>query len=271
MFSRLKTLEPLAAAILALAVLSGCGKPAPGEPVADPRAYCIEAVQKADLRAWWGIYRNPDPEYIGAIVDEAAEKDRKGMPAETRGLDRFVQNRVVPKYKLRMEESDEGKAFILARAQERYDDPPTRVWDKNGRFALLDYHVLPGTWKTVSRTSEGLKDPPAVARLPFLKPAVLARSLELLMAAHPEAKVYQVRYAFHFGSELKTVIMEIVPDAQLVYREGGRTPFTAKPMAWKDLLAGRVDLEKLDWDEEMEGYDGPDIHLPPREILPLTD
>ncbi len=78
-----------------------------------------------------------------------------------------------------MDDTEEGKAFILAQAEARFADPSLELWDADGNVALLDYHILPGEWKSISRVSEGLTNPPAVKEHPFLKPDVLTDSLQL--------------------------------------------------------------------------------------------
>ena len=39
-----------------------------------------------------------------------------------------------------MEDTDEGKAFILAQAEARFANPPMALWDTDKNVALLDYH-----------------------------------------------------------------------------------------------------------------------------------
>jgi hypothetical protein len=39
------------------------------------------------------------------------------------------------------------------------------------------------------------------------------------------------------------------------------------PVAWADLLDGRIDLADLNWDAPLEGYEGPSISYPPDEPL----
>jgi hypothetical protein len=58
----------------------------------------------------------------------------------------------------------------------------------------LDYHILPGEWQATGRVREGLTHPPAIATNPFLKPDVLATSLQRLVAAYPDARIYQPTY-----------------------------------------------------------------------------
>lgn len=264
--------------IIVASTLSGCG----GEPgdrpravIDDPRAYAIEALQTMDLNAWWQGYRNLDPELLGRIVDEVAADRPEGLPTDARQLDTFIRQRIVPTYRLYMDDTDAGKAFILAQAEARFANPPLAVWDAAGNYALLDYYSLPGEWRPVTRVSEGLAHPPAIGAQPFLKPDILAGSLQKLAATYPEVRAYQIRYQYHFGSQLKKVLIEFVPDQQIVYRLDGAVIFTPDPVAWDDLLNGRIDLADLEWDAPLEGYDAPPIAYPPDEPLPsiaiLTD
>ncbi len=263
---------PIRWAIMVIAgiALTSCGGgtgETPRVPVENSRAYAIESLQTMDLNTWWQAYRNPDPALLGRIVDEVAAGQPDGLPADARQLDTFIRNRIAPGYKLTMDDTDEGKAYILAQAEARFANPPTALWDTNGKVALLDYHILPGKWKSVSRVSEGLADPPAVGTQPFLTPDVLADSLQRLVAAYPDARTYQIRYQYHHGSDLKKILMEFAPDQQIVYREGGDIAFTPDPVSWDDLLNGRVDLADLNWDAPMEGYPAPPIAYPPDEPL----
>ncbi|MCB0213453.1 MAG: hypothetical protein KDJ52_29185, partial [Anaerolineae bacterium] len=227
--------------IIIVITLSGCGSEKESEPVDDPRAYAIESLQTMDLNTWWQAYRNPDPTILGRIVDEVAAKSPNGLPTEARRLDTFIRNRIAPSYKLYMDDTDEGKAFILSQAKTRFADPPTALWDTDGNIALLDYHILPGEWKSISRISEGLKNPLAVTTHPFLKPDVLTDSLQRLVVLYPDARVYQIRYQYHLGSDLKKILMEFAPDQIIVYREGVDIEFTPNPVSWDDLLNGRID------------------------------
>lgn len=258
-----------------LFMVAGCGRGEKSDSgrtmVDDPRAYAIHALQTMDLNAWWQAYRNPDPELLGQIIDDVAESQPDGLPADARRLDTFIRNRIAPRYKLYMDDTDEGKAYILAQAEARFAAPPMATWDADGNYALLDYHILPGTWKTTSRVSEGLKDPPAIEQQPFLKPGVLADSLQQLVTAFPDARVYQIRYQFHFGSELKKITMQFTPDWQIAYTETGRRYFTAEPVPWDDLINARVDLATLNWDQPMEGYDGPEVTAPPDDPLAMEE
>lgn len=261
-------------AIIIALVLSGCGgdqKDTPRATVDDPRAYAIAALQTMDLNAWWQAYRNTDPELLGQIVDDVAEKLPDGLPTDARKLDTLIRNRIVSSYRLYMSDTDEGKAYILARAEERFADPPMALWDEQGNYALLDYHILPGEWTFVSRVSEGLANSPAVGKKPFLQPDVLALSLQRLVEAYPDARVYQIRYQYHAGSDLKKITMSFVPDGQITYKEGGRLSYTATPVAWDDLLEARIDLATLDWDQPMEGESGPSLDAPPDEPLPFQN
>ena len=261
---------PWAIMIIVVIALAGCGSEKESKPVDDPRAYAIESLQTMDLNTWWQAYRNPDPALLGRIVDEVAAKRPDGLPTEARQLDTFIRNRIAPTYKLYMDDTDEGRAFILAQAEARFADPPLALWDKNEQFALLDYHILPGEWKSISRISEGLANPPAIDARPFLKPDVLADSLQRLVAAYPDARVYQIRYQYHLGSDLKKILMEFAPDQIIVYREGVDIEFTSDPVSWDDLLNGRIDLADLDWDSPMEDDPGPSITYPPDEPLPAV-
>lgn len=263
-------INPMRWAIMIIVIaLFGCGGTnEPRAPVTDPRAYAIAALQTMDLNTWWQAYRNPAPELLGRIVDAVAAKQPDGLPTDPGKLDTFIRNRIAPSYKLYMDDTEEGKAYLLAQAAARFADPPMALWDKNGVYALLDYHILPGEWQPTGRVSEGLTHPPAIERNPFLKPAVLATSLQRLVAAFPDARIYQLRYQYHHGSDRKQILMEFAPDHQIVYRENGAIEFTAEPVAWDDLLAGRIDLADLNWDGPMEGYEGPPITLPPDEPLP---
>ncbi len=254
--------------LIAIILLSCGGSSEPREPVADPRAYAIAALQTMDLNTWWQAYRNPDPALLGHLVDEAAAKQPDGLPTDPRQLDTFIRQRIAPSYKLYMDDTDEGKAYLLAQAEARFADPPMALWDKNGVYALLDYHILPGEWQPTTRVSEGLTHPPAIATNPFLKPDVLANSLQRLVAAYPDARIYQLRYQYHHGSDRKQILMEFAPDHQIVYRENGAIEFTAEPVAWDDLLHGRIHLADLNWDGPMEGYEGPSIAYPPDAPLP---
>ena len=253
--------------VIAVIALSSCGGE-PRPPVEDPRAYAIESLQTMDLNTWWQAYRNPDPELLGQIVDEVAADRSDGLPTDARQLDTVIRNRIASRYKLYMDDTDEGKAFILAQAEARFANPPMAVWDKNENYALLDYYSLPGEWKSTTRISEGLANPPAISTYPFLNPDVLADSLQRLVAAYPDAGVYQIRYQYHLGSDLKKVLMQFTPDEQIVYREHGDVVFTPDPVSWDDLLNGRIDLAGIDWDSPMEGYDAPPIAYPPDEPLP---
>jgi hypothetical protein len=172
--------------------LSGCGDGTGEKPriqVDDPRAYAIESLQTTDLNTWWQAYRNPDPALLGRIVDEVAADEPDGLPTDAQKLDLLIRHRIAQRYRLYMDDTDEGKAFILAQAEERFANPPIALWDTAGNIALLDYHILPGEWKTTSRVSEGLANPPAVGEWPFLKPTVLEDSLQILVAAYPDAPV----------------------------------------------------------------------------------
>jgi hypothetical protein len=256
--------------LFAMVLLTGgCGERAPDEVIDDPAAFAVTALGEAELRDWWEPYRNDDPTFLAEVVAQASEGLKDGLPKSRRKLERVIKTRVLPRYRTRMEKSEEGKRFIAERAEERLADPPSAVWDKAGRYALLDFHVLPGEWKSTSRTSEGMKDSPALARAPFLKATVLKRALGRLKVRHPEAKVYQLRYEYFFGSSRKRVLMTIYPNGSIVYREGVRVAFTEKAVPWDELAAGRIELETLDWDGPMEGRGGPDLNAPPRDILPL--
>ena len=161
-----------------------------------------------------------------------------------------------------------ARRIILARAEDRFANPPMAIWDSSVNVALLDYYFLPGEWRSTTRISEGLANPPAVGEQPFLRPDVLADSLQRLVSAFPDAKAYQIRYQYHHGSDRKKIVMEFAPDRQVVYRERGDFVFTADRVPWDDLLTGRVDLASLDWDAPMEGYSAPPMANPPDE--PLT-
>lgn len=257
------------AAILAF-VFTGCGggTDEPRATVDDPRSYAIAALQTMDLNTWWQAYRNPDPLLLGQIVDDVAAREPDGLPSDARRLDTFIRNRIAPSYKLHMDDTEEGKAYILAQAEARFADPPMVLWDKNGAYALLDYHILPGEWQSTTRLSEGLAHPPAIGERPFLKTDVLVDSLKRLVDAYPDARNYQIRYQYHQGSDLKKILMEFARDTQLVYQENGSIQFTADPIAWDDLRNGRVDLAALDWNGPIQDDPGPSITLPPDEPLP---
>jgi hypothetical protein len=227
-------------------------------------------LQTMDLNTWWQAYRNPDPVLIGQIVDDVAEDLPDGLPTDARRLDTMIRTRIAGRYKLYMDDTDEGKAYILAQAKARFADPPMAAWGEDGNVALLDYHILPGEWKPTSRVSEGLKEPPAIDDYPFLKPDVLADSLQRLVAAYPEARIYQLRYQYHLGSDHKKILMEFVPDKHIVYRERSNVYFTTEPVSWDDLLNGRLDLADIDFDSPMEGISGPSIADPPDEPLPVV-
>jgi len=237
-------------------VLASCGssrqEDKPRATVADPRAYAVEALQTMDLNTWWQAYRNPDPELLGKIVDEVAEKQPDGLPTDARKLDTLIRHQIASRYKSYMDDTDEGKAFILDQATTRFADPPMATWGNDGNYAVLDYHVLPGEWKMVSRTSDGLKDSPAVDH-PFLKPDVLADSLQRLATAYPDARVYEIYYQYHFGSDLKKIHLSFVPDGSTRYIEGMNNNYAAEPVPWDDLLNGRIDLADIDFDRPMEG------------------
>lgn len=257
--------------ISVVGMLAGCGGTSGAQPqtvVADPRAYAIEALQTMDLNAWWQVYRNTDPEVLGRIVDEVAARQPEGLPSDARRLDTFIRTRIVPSYRLYMDDTDAGKAFILAQAEARFANPPMAVWDAAGNYALLDYASLPGEWRPVTRVSEGLAHPPALGVQPFLTPTVLADSLQQLVTTYPEARVYQIRYQYHFGSQLKKMLIEFLPDQQIVYRLDGAIIFTRDQVVWDDLLNGRIELADLEWDAPLEGYEAPPIKYPPDEPLP---
>lgn len=258
--------------ILAILLFAGCGDGQTDQPrptVDDPRANAIEALQTMDLNTWWQAYRNTDPNFVGQIVDEVADRQPDGLPTDAQRLDRLIRSQIVNAYRLRMADTDEGKAFILAQAEARFANPPMALWDDNAQVALLDYYSLPGVWRTTSRISEGLKEPPAIETYPFLMPDVLATSLQRLVDAYPNARVYQIRYQYHFGSELNRVLMQFTPNSLIVYREDGDVVFTPEPVVWDDLLNGRINLADLEWDRPMEGVDAPPITYPPDEPLPM--
>jgi hypothetical protein len=213
----------LAIAISFTLVLSSCGsskrEDEPRPTLADPRAYAIEALQTMDLNTWWQAYRNPDPELLGQIIDEVAEKEPDGLPTDERKLDTLIRHQIGSRYSNYMGDTDEGKEFILTQARTRFADPPLATWGDDGNYAVLDYHILPGEWKGISRISDGLKDPLAVDH-PFLKPEVLADSLHRLVTAYPDARVYEIYYQYHLGSDLKKVRLSIVPDGTTTYIEG---------------------------------------------------
>ncbi|MCB9136871.1 MAG: hypothetical protein H6642_00830 [Caldilineaceae bacterium] len=261
-----KSLHWIMPAIIVI-VLSGCGGE-PRPPIENPRAYAIESLQTMDLNTWWQAYRNPDPVLLERIVDEAVAKRPDDLTTDARKLDTFIRNYVASRYKQYMEDTDEGKAFILAQAEARFANPPIALWDTDGNIALLDYYVLPGEWKSISRLSEGLKNPPVIDTQPFLNPDVLADSLHRLAAAYPDAGIYQIRYQYHAGSDLKKVLMIFHPDRSIVYRQGVNVLFTPEAVAWEDLLTGRIALADLEWDAPMEGYPAPPIDYPPDEPLP---
>ena len=254
--------------IIVVTALSGCGGE-PRPPVENPRAYAIESLQTMDLNTWWQAYRNSDPTLLGQIVDEAVAKRPDGLTTDARKLDTFIRNYIASRYKQYMEDTDEGKAFILAQAEARFANPPMALWDVDKNIALLDYYVLPGEWRSTSRLSEGLKDPPAIDTQPFLNPDILSDSLQRLVAAYPDAGVYQIRYQYHAGSDLKKVLMVFRPDRQIVYREGVKIVFTRDRISWEDLLKGRIALADLEWDSPMEEYPAPRIDYPPDEPLPF--
>lgn len=255
--------------IVVVFALSSCGGTGdkPRVLVDDPRAYAIESLQTMDLNSWWQAYRNPDPVLLGSIVDEIAADQPDGLPTDAQKLDLLIRNRIAQRYRLYMDDTDEGKAFLLAQAEARFADPPMALWDTDSNVALLDYHILPGEWKSTSRVSEGLADPPAVGQRPFLKPNVLADSLQRLVTAYPDARAYQIRYQYHFGSDLKRILIQFMPDQLIVYREGNDIVFTPDPVSWDDLLKGRIDLGDLEWDSPMEDYPAPTIAYPPDEPL----
>jgi hypothetical protein len=258
--------------ILAILLFSGCGGGQTDEPrptVDDPRATAVEALQTMDLNTWWQAYRNTDPNFVGQIVDEVADRQPDGLPTDAQRLDRLIRSQIVNAYKLRMADTDEGKAFILAQAEARFANPPLALWDANGKIALLDFYSLPGVWSTVTRLSDGLTDPPAIEIEPFVTPEVLANSLQTLVDAYPDAQVYQIRYQYHDGSDLTRVLMQFTPDSPIVYREDGTIVFTPEPVAWDDLLNGRINLADLEWDSPMEGVDAPPMTYPPDEPLPM--
>ena len=256
----------LAIILLAMIGLSSC-ESEPRPPVEDPKAYAIEALQTMDLNTWWQAYRNPDPTLLGQFVDEAAADQPDGLPTDARQLDTFINNHIAPRYKLYMDDTDEGKAFILAQAEARFVNPPMALLDSDNDVALLDYHVLPGEWKSISRLSEGLVNPPAIGTSPFLRPDILADSLQKLVAAYPDARVYQIRYQYHLGSDLKRVLMEFAPHGYLVYKIDANIAFTPEPVSWDDLLNGDVDLAELTWDTPMEDNPAPSMANPPDEPL----
>ncbi len=253
-----------------LIALSSCSTRA-STAVDDPRTYAIATLQTMDLNTWWQAYRNPDPMLLGQIIDEAAATQPNGLPTDSRQLDTFIRHTIVPRYKLYMDDTEEGKAFILAQAEARFANPPMTLWDKNGHFALLDYHILPGEWKLTTRINEGLADPPAVSKQPFLRSEVIADSLQRLTTAYPDARAYQIRYQYHHGSDLKKILMEFSPDTQIVYKENGNVYFTEDTVAWDDLLNSQIDLAALDWDAPIEGDSPPPIGAPPSEPLPSRE
>ena len=262
----------LAIAISFALALTSCGssrqEDEPRATVADPRAYAIEALQTMDLNTWWQAYRNPDPELLGRIVDEVAEKEPDGLPTHARKLDTFIRNRIATRDKLFMSDTDEGKEFILNQAKARFADPPMATWGNNGNYAVLDYHILPGEWKGISRISDGLQNPPAVDH-PFLKPDVLAESLQRLVTAYPDSRVYEIYYQYHMGSNLKKIHFSFVPDGSTTYIEGMDINYAAEPVSWDDLLNPRIDLDDIDFDQPMEGDGGGPPQTPPEDFLPL--
>ena len=255
------------------AILSGCGGGCSDTPrviVDDPRAYAIESLRTMDINAWWQVYRDTDPVMLGNVVDDVAINLPNGLPTDAHRLDTLIRQRIASRYRRKMESTEEGKAFILAQAEARFANPPMALWDTDGNYALLDYHSLPGAWASRSRGSEGLADPPAIGTRPFLTSAVLAKSLRRLVAAYPDARAYQIRYQYHFGSDLKKVLMEFVPGQHIVYRESTDSIFTPSPVSWDDLLNGRSELADLEWDAPMEGHPAPPLHQPPNEPLPSS-
>ncbi len=260
------------AAILTILALAACGGGQADEPrptVDDPRAYAIEALQTMDLNTWWQAYRNTDPNFVGQIVDEVADKQSDGLPSDAQRLDLLIRNQLVNAYKLRLDDTEEGRAFILAQAEARFANPPLALWDANSKIALLDYYSLPGVWNATSRLSEGLTNPPAIDDDPFLTPDVLANSLQKLVNAYPDAQVYQIRYQYHDGSELTKVLMQFTPDGPIVYQEDSAIVFTPESVTWDDLLNGRINLADLEWDTPSEDTDAPCINYPPDEPLPM--
>jgi hypothetical protein len=252
-------------------VVYGCRGGGTGDPVAeidDPRAYAIESLQTMDLNTWWEPYRDRDPELLGQIVDKAADGRPGGLPTDASQLDTFIRNRIAPGYKLRMDDTEEGRAFILAQAEARFADPPMAAWDKAGRYALLDFHSLPGEWQSVTRVGEGMVHPPAIGTQPFLKTDVLTRSLQSLAAAFPDAQAYQIRYQFHHGSRLQKMLIEFKPGQQIVYKPYGEVVFSREAVEWDDLVSGRIDLAELDWETATEDESAPPIALPPDDPLP---
>ncbi len=256
--------------MLLLLALAGCGndRAKQATQVDDPRAYAIDALQTMELNAWWQAYRNPDPELLGRIIDDVISRDPNGLPSDSRRLDTFIRTRLVSAYRLHMDDTDEGKAYILAQAEARFADPPLALCDKNGQHALLDYHILPGEWRPTTRVSEGLVHPPAIGKQPFLKTEVLVDSLRRLSETYPDARIYQIRYQYHHGSDLKKVLFEFSRDTQLVYQENGEVQFTATTVPWDDLINGRVQLSELNWNGPIQDDPGPSITTPPKAPLP---
>ena len=112
------------AAVVLGCTLWGCGAP-DRTKVEDPRRYAIDSLSELELHTWWEVYRNRDESFLASVVDEVAAKLDGGLPDTKGKLDLLVRNRIAGRYQLRMDDTDEGRAFILARARERFEAPPS--------------------------------------------------------------------------------------------------------------------------------------------------
>jgi hypothetical protein len=228
---------------LLLLLLVGCTPAAPGANIEDPRAYLLKQVPTLELNSWIAPYRITEPAFVDAALDAAIKTKfrKKGLPNDQRKLDTFAKRQLAASYRAAHLKTPESRALVLANVKARYAQPPMAVADK-GRVALLDFGAVPGAWKKGGRASTwGLRPTLPNGLLPQ---ADLQRGLKALVAKHPKAQIYELRYQFIEGlGEIRArLVYDRVPG--VLWRAHGQ-PRTYATVAIDDLLAGTAAFATL--------------------------
>ena len=242
----MKTLGSVFACLMGL-TLVGCAPPEPDIPVEDPRTFLIEELKKVEINVWWEPYRNNDPELLARVVDDTIERESKtarGMPSDKRRLEKLVWAKLQGRYIIAMDDSEEGRAYIKARAEERYADPPVTL---EGNTAKIDYFYLPGEWGMVSKTIDAMKDCPAINGLQLSQDA-LVHSVKKAKEKFPQAAVFKIEYRFFAGASSHSGFVTYTNNGSISRFSNTYHTETKVEVPWDKLVSGEIDIEELDWE-----------------------
>ncbi|MFT5354201.1 MAG: hypothetical protein ACI9KE_001404 [Polyangiales bacterium] len=179
----------IGAVLLALIQSAGCSR-SPDVIVENPREVIHQEVMADERNCFLNTlaYCVEDRANLDAIIDELVETRFHGeMPTTRRHITRLVRS-VGMRYHSASLETEAGRAQVLARMMERYENPP--ITFENG-IARADLGFVP-TGFSQRRRSWVLADSSPLMERNQPKTTHVARQLLRLRDAHPDAVMYSV-------------------------------------------------------------------------------